>query len=404
MFSFRVYIIMTLKSFTRKSFASSKNRVFDALNHSEPDRIPFDLGETRISGIHEAAYRRYREKLGLPQKPVRLQVKYLQLPEIDEDFRKLLEVDIESVDPDTTPFESDTRKHQEGYVYTDMWGSEWLMPYGGHYFDLHTFPLASAERVGDVEKYPWPSGADDRLFQYMEEEAAAIAHERQRAVFVGRTSPGIFEMVQILRGHEKAFIDFALNCPIVEAVMDRILEHKLAFYRRVIDIMNDAGVDYYIICESDDLGGQDGLLISPAMYRELIKPRHKELFSTIKKESAGRAFIELHCCGAIKEIFPDLIESGVEIINPVQVSAAGMDTAVLKKEFGKEIVFHGGGVDSQYTLPYGTPGEVRYEVKRRIDDLAPGGGFIFTPVHSLQHDVPFENFLAMVETFREYVF
>jgi uroporphyrinogen decarboxylase len=210
-------------------------------------------------------------------------------------------------------------------------------------------------------------------------------------------------MPGMLCGHEKAWMNMATNPVLAEALLDRFLELKLTYYQAAIERLLVAGVEYFIIGESDDLGGQKGPLISPEMYRRMVKPRHAQLFKAIKEYSRGRAFVELHTDGAITKLLPDLIETGIDILNPIQVSAAGMaDTRALKRVFGDAIVFHGGGVDSQYTLPHGTPQEVKDEVRRRMDDLAPGGGFIFTPVHSIQHDVPFENFMAMLETYREY--
>lgn len=391
-----------LPSFSRPKNLSSSERVLKTLRHEEPDIVPFDLGETRISGIHARAYEKYRERVGMPSHNYDLQIRYLQLPEINEDFRSFLEVDIESVDPRTVVRETETVNTGNGKEYTDMWGTRWLMPPGGNYFDINKCPLSEAETVRDIEDFNWPPGDDHRYFSHFSKELKRIKEESKRAVFLGRTSPGIFEMVQVLRGHERAFLDFGMNLEIAEAVMEKVLGHKMAYYKKVIEIMDENGINSYIVSESDDFGAQNGLLISPELYRSVIKPRHKELFSMIKRESGGKCFIELHCCGSIRELIPDLIDAGVEILNPVQVSADNMDTAGLKKDFGESIVFHGGGVDSQYTLPYGTPEEVSDEVKKHIEDLAPGGGFIFTPVHSVQHDVPFENFIAMIRTYREY--
>lgn len=386
----------------RGADVTSVERVKSALLHAEPDRIPLDIGGSRVTGVHIQAYKRYRRALGLPASATRMQILYLQLPKVEEDFRALLGVDMENADPVTRPFESGIARDGTGYSYTDMWGCEYFMPEAGAYFDLRRHPLAGAESTDDVENYSWPKGDARELLESIEAEAAGAWTERKRALVLGRTCPGIFEMCQILCGHEKAFCDYALNPALPEAIMDHVLEHKLEFYRAAIDILLKSGLEYFIISESDDLGAQGGLLISPDMYRRLVKPRHAQLFQSIKEFSQGRAFVELHSCGAIKPLIPDLIQAGVEILNPVQVSAQGMDTKSLKREFGKDIVFHGGGVDSQRTLPYGTPDEVREEVRHRIEDLAPGGGFIFTPVHSIQHDVPFENFMAMLEAFREY--
>lgn len=373
-----------------------------ALMHREPDRLPLDIGGTRVTGIHIKAYREYRRRLGLAESNAEMQIRYLQLPKVEEDFRKLLKVDVESVNPATYTEESDISSDGEGKAYFDRWGCKWYMPENGNYFDLVSFPLAGAECAKDIEKYRWPDESFAPLFKDFPSQIDATVNVNRRALVLGRTCPGIYEMLHILCGYEKALMDLACNQTLTEAIMDKVLDLKLIYYKAAIERILASGVDYFIISESDDLGSQSGLILSPEMYRSLIKPRHAALFSGIKKMSGGRAFIELHCCGAIREIIPDLIESGVEILNPVQVSAAGMgDTRSLKRDFGKDIVFHGGGADSQQILPYGTPGQVRDEVKRRIEDLAPGGGFIFTPVHSIQHDVPFENFMAMIEAYKE---
>jgi uroporphyrinogen decarboxylase len=384
----------------------SARRVHASLSHKEPDRVPLDIGGTRVSGIHVRAYARYRAALGLPEVEPRMQILYLQLPKVDEDFRSALGVDLESVDPLTSAFEGEVRavsgSSGGGRAYTDMWGCEWFMPEGGEYFDLRGFPLARAESVAEIEHYPWPSGDSAALLSRIESEASVSWREHGRAVALGRTCPGIYEMCSILCGHEKAMMDLAGNPELSEAIMEHALAHKLQYYAAAIERLVAAGLPWFIVSESDDLGSQENLLISPEMYRRLVKPRHAKLFGEIKRMSGGRAFVELHSCGAIRKILPDLIEAGVQILNPVQVSAAGMDTRELKREFGDALVFHGGGVDSQYTLPHGTPQQVRDEVQRRIEDLAPGGGFIFTPVHSIQSDVPVENFLALLESYHAY--
>lgn len=156
-----------------------------------------------------------------------------------------------------------------------------------------------------------------------------------------------------------------------------------------------------VVGEADDLGVQDTTAISPEMYRKYVKPRHKKLFSHIKKLSP-HCYIFLHSCGSVYDVISDLIEVGVDILNPVQVSAAKMDTRKLKKEFGKDLTFWGGGVDTQDILPHRSPQQVKDEVRRRIDDLAPGGGFVFATMHNIQDDVPPENIMAMWEILREY--
>jgi len=172
----------------------------------------------------------------------------------------------------------------------------------------------------------------------------------------------------------------------------------MRYWEKALSLLGDL-VD--VVQEGDDYGGQQGLLISPRIWRDVFKPRLHQLFSHIKR-CAPHVFIFFHSCGSIYEIIPDLIEVGVDILNPVQVAAANMDTKRLKREFGDCLTFWGGGVDTQKILPRGTPEQVREEVKRRIEDLAPGGGFVFATVHNIQADVPPENILAMWEAVQEF--
>jgi uroporphyrinogen decarboxylase len=205
------------------------------------------------------------------------------------------------------------------------------------------------------------------------------------------------EIYARLRGFENFFIDFAQNKKTAAKFLDRILELRLAYWERMFEEVGDLAD---VVDTADDLGAQHSMLISPRTYRELVKPRHKELFDFIHKHSNAKIFF--HSCGAIRPIIPDLIEIGCDILNPVQVSARDMDSAELKREFGKDLVFWGGGVDTQAVLDSGTPRQVRDEVKRRLNDLMPGGGFVFNTVHNIQANVPVENIIAMIETVREY--
>ena len=162
----------------------------------------------------------------------------------------------------------------------------------------------------------------------------------------------------------------------------------------------EAGEHVDVVNEADDFAGQFRMLISPAMYRKIVKPLHKELFDFIHARTKAKLFF--HSCGAIRPVIGDLIEIGVDILNPVQVSATGMDSAELKREFGKDITFWGGGVDTQRVLGDGTPEDVRTDTRKRIEDLAPGGGFVFATVHNIQGNVPAENIMAMWEALQEF--
>ncbi|MBM3238077.1 hypothetical protein FJZ31_17435 [Candidatus Poribacteria bacterium] len=277
----------------------------------------------------------------------------------------------------------------------------------GRYFDLFEHPLKKAETSEDIAKYPWPNPTDPARFEGLEDEALNLRPPPQPprtqggktgvAVILGGICAGMLEVSLWMRGFENFYTDLLVNKPVAEAMLDKILEMKLKYWGTILPKVKD-NVD--IAMEGDDLGMQNSLLVSPDIYRTLIKPRQRQLFSFIKQQAPVHIFF--HTCGSVYEIIPDLIEVGVDILNPIQVSAARMDTKQLKKEFGRDVVFWGGGVDTQRILPCGSPQEVRDEVKRRIEDLAPGGGFVFNTVHNIQADVPPQNIIAMWEMLRNY--
>jgi uroporphyrinogen decarboxylase len=198
-----------------------------------------------------------------------------------------------------------------------------------------------------------------------------------------------------MRGFEQYYVDLALNQDYVALMLDRLLEWKCVFWKHALEQIGDL-VD--IVVEADDLGGQTSPLMSPKTYRSLIQPRHKRLFSFIKTQAPVKLFY--HTCGAVRAFIPDLIDAGVDILNPVQISSPGMDLVELKHEFGRDLVFWGGGVDTQRVLGTATLEEIRQHVKRNIEALAPGGGFVFATVHDIQANVPPENIMAMWETWK----
>lgn len=379
---------------------TSRKRVEASLNHREPDRIPFDLGGSILTGISAKAYRRLRDYLGLPEIEIEIEDICQGLGRVHDDVKQRLGVDVYGVNPGKTRTSNVKMVSEDGYdKFVDEWGIEWWRPQdGGLYFDMRKHPLAEVEDVSELAGRKWPDPLDPGRYEGMAEKADDLMNKKQVAYILGRNAPGIFEIAMWSRGHENFYCDLIANQPLAEYLLDTVMEIKMKYWEKALSLVGD---NVMMISEADDIASQNAPLISPELYRKLIKPRHQKLFGFIKKK-APRAKIFYHSCGAIMDMIPDLIEEGVEILNPVQVSAAGMDTRELKRRFGKDVTFYGGGVDTQRVLPFGTPGEVRDEVKRRIDDLAPGGGFIFNTVHNIQADVPPENIMAMWETLREY--
>jgi uroporphyrinogen decarboxylase len=236
----------------------------------------------------------------------------------------------------------------------------------------------------------------DWTYQERAEEVRALRDSTDYAL-VGFFGGHILQAGQVLRGWEEFLMDLLKNKAFAHALMDKLTEAHLERFERYAATIAP-WVD--VIQFEEDLGMQDRPLMSPEVYREMIKPYHQELFAFAK--SRCDAYLLLHTDGAVAPLIPDFIEMGVDAINPVQVSAAGMDTKVLKNEFSKEITFWGAGCDSQVILPFGSPEDVADEVKRRIDDLAPGGGFVFAPIHNIQAGVPPENAVTLFRTAREY--
>ena len=379
-----------------------RRRVETALHHQEADRVPYDLGGTILTGIHHQAYRRLRSHLGLPEVPIEIEDPVQQLGQVHEDVKQRLEVDVWGLNPGKgrgRPVRPPW--HEAGYdKLVDEWGIEWWMPQpGGFYHDMRRHPLEHIRTLPDLARYPFPDPLDPARYEGMAARADELMNRRQVAYVLGRNAPGIWELALWLRGFENFFCDMVDNVAFAEALMDALLEIKLKYWAKALELV---GPNVMMVSEADDLASQTRCLCSPALYRKLIKPRHTKLFTFIKKTAQVPVKIFYHSCGAVAELIPDLIESGIDILNPVQVSATGMDTKELKRRFGQDLTFYGGGVDTQGVLPRGTPQAVRDEVKRRIDDLAPGGGFIFNTVHNIQADVPPENFVAMWETLQEY--
>ena len=378
---------------------NSRERVLKTLNHEEPDRIPFDLGATIATGIHTTAYQRLRQYLGLPAVEPRIEDVIQQLAAVDDDVAERLQTDCRNVAPRASGIYNLAFRDEGDYTaYTDEWGIDWRMPkQGGFYYDMYRHPLARAETVADVAAYRWPDAADPHRFTGLRDRARA-ARAEGKPVILGGLCAGISEMHSWLRGYAEYYTDFYLHPDITEYLMDRVAELKMAYWERALA---EAGEYVDVVIEADDMAGQDRLLFSPDIYRCFVKHRHARIHAFIKQQ-APNVKIWFHSCGAIRPLIGDLIETGIDILNPVQKSAAGMDLVELKREFGRDITFWGGGVDTQRVFGTGTPEEVHDDVRRSIDALAPGGGFVFATVHNTQANVPPENFMAMWETLQEY--
>jgi uroporphyrinogen decarboxylase len=373
---------------------NSRERVLLALDHKEPDRIPIDFGGL-VTSMHHMAYRSLLEHLGMPTEPVTIMDMFQQIVDPAPEIKQMFHADVVGCFPhDGSDFEFKLDEEKDTFV--DEWGVLYRRPPGGYWYDLADHPLKEGT-IEELEAFKFPDPRDPARVEGLADEARRLLEETDKAVMMHAPIGGVYEQSFWVRGLEQLYLDMACNKPYVETLAERILEWLLDFWDSILD---EVGPYVHIVELSDDLGGQHGPLFSPDLYREIIKPRHRRLTELIHSKTKAKIF--LHCCGSIRWALPDLIESGIDIINPVQVSAKDMDTGQLKTEFGRDIVFWGGGVDATHVLPFGTPEEVRDEARRRIEDLAPGGGFVFGSIHNIQAGVPPENVVAMFEAAYEH--
>jgi uroporphyrinogen decarboxylase len=378
-----------------------RERVLAALAHRESDHVPLDIGGTDVTGINVQTYRRLLPLLGLevpPEIPI-LDI-VTQIAAIDETVLDRLDAHCRGFLPaPSSTWTFAPQQNAEARWFTDEWGITWRMPLPhGYYYDIARHPLAGAT-VEEVRRHPWPDPTDPGRRAGLR-EALKEAHDsgRRAVILSGISGGGPMELGAWLAGFSNFFAALIAEPALADELLDRALEIKLRFWQTVLPVVGEY-VD--IISESEDLGVQDRLMVSPRTFRTHIKPRLRQLVQGIKA-LAPHARVLLHSDGAIVPILPDLIEIGVDILNPVQVSAAGMgDTAFLKREFGRDLVFWG-AIDTQHVLPFGSAADVEREVRQRIDDLASGGGYVMASVHNIQADVPAANVLAMWEAWRRY--
>ena len=378
---------------------TSRERVQTALAHQEPDRVPIDLGATAVSSIAIPTYAALRDHLGLPRREVRTLETVQQIAWVDDDALDRLGVDVIPVcanppDGPDTVFTTDPAGTE---WFRDDFGAKLVRPKGCHYYDWREFPLPDPS-LEALRAMAWPDAANPGRYRGLRERVTKLRAGTDRALFgMAPCGHDLFNQLFRVRGMENGLMDLVAEPDFVEGFFDRLTETictaQTLFLKEVGDLID-------VHFAADDLAGQSGPLVAPELWRRLIKPRQARIVQAIKAHT--RAPVFYHSCGAVTEFLDDLIEIGVDILNPVQVSATGMDTAQLKQRFGNRLSFWGGGCDTQTVLARGTPAEVRQEVRRRIRDLAPGGGFVFNPVHNIQPLVPAANVAALFEAALEF--
>ncbi len=381
---------------------NSRERIFKALNHEEPDRVPFDLAGSIWTGITNTAYQNLRKHMGLEATEAEWSDVIQQIVIPSEEILNELQVDTRGIFPLTShnwDVYSKLKDYGDYREYLDEWSFVHHFPKNGYWFSLVKSPLDEVdfEQKKIVENFPWPDAGNKLRFAGLREKAIQFRSE-DKIVMTKGLCAGLFEMHQRVRGVTNAMIDplmFPVNS---DKLVGKLADLKMEFWDAALDELGDV-VD--IIGEGDDYGTQLSQLISPEQFRTYYKPHFIRVLNFIKEKAPGVKLM-FHSCGNVRPIIPDLIEMGIDVLNPVHITATGMEPAQLKRDFGESIVFWGGGVDTQKVLPAGTQQEVTDDVKKNIEALAPGGGFVFSAVHNIQAEVPPENIMAMWKTMMKY--
>ena len=368
---------------------NSRERVLAALNHQQPDRPPRDLGSTTATGIHPTAYKALKKSLGLGEDfeymSARAFLAKVEMPIVDAFGIDLLPIIAEAsgIAPELS----------EDRTYLDSWGVERRLPKDGGHYLVSRPPLAHMTSKEELDSIDWKLPRTD--FSELTEQAKKLRETTDKALMLN-LEVGFLHQAQFMRGFDLWLMDLAADPVFAEAYMDRILDIWLAEAQAMMDATRGLAD---LVIYADDIAFQNRTMVSAAMYEKFFKPRQKKVFDAMVDSGMKVLY---HSCGSITSLLDDLIDMGVDAINPVQVSAKGMDdTANLKKQWGKHLTFWG-GIDTHEVLPRGTTEDVRQEVLRRLDDLAEDGGYVLASVHDIQPEVTPENVKAMFDAADEW--
>ena len=405
-----------------------RERVLATLNHREPNTVAIDFSGHRSSGISAMAYRHLRKCLQLPERPIRVYDPIQQMALVDEDVLDRFGIDTielgrgfaledrhwhDWVLPDGSPCQLPV------WVKPERDGARWIlrsrsgrifaqMPDGALYFEQIYYPFADGtpdhsrlDQAFDDAMWTGIASPPGPLIDGPAGREAFIAGAKRLRATTNRAIIGLFggnllESGQFLYRNDNFFVLLASDPEATNDFLDRLVERHL---KNLESFLSAVGPYIDVVLFGDDLGMQTGPQISPEMYREYFKPRHALMWKRAKE--LANVKVMLHCCGGVRELLPDLIDAGLDAINPVQISCRGMDAAGLKRDFGRDIVLWGGGCDTQMILPQGNPEQVRRHVRGQVKILAPGGGFVFQQVHNILAHIPPENIVAMFDAVRQ---
>jgi len=378
---------------------TSRERVLTAIHHEQPDRVPLVIGVSNATGIKMKPYKGIKDIIGV-QAPDNYIYDWPELgtAEIDEETMRRLHSDVRGVlDLEPEKIRKWNRERDPHSDYIDSWGSGQTEISPEDWFpSVH--PLPEALTAEDLDAYQgWPDMGDPTRIAHVRDNARRLAEENQFAILATPWLLFPFERAYAMQGMDTFLLNMARDPDFARALLEKIAVYCKQLMGRFLEELGD-NVD--IIKIGDDLGTQESLMISPKMYREILKPVHADFISFIKARTKAKIFF--HSDGDVAPLIEDFIEMGVDILNPIQTSAGSMsDLPSLKKRFGSNIVFCG-GIDTHRVLPFGSTEEVRQEVRRVMQILGPGGGCMIGAVHTVMNDVPPENVLAMVDAVEEF--
>lgn len=374
---------------------NSRERVVTSLNHKEPDMVPLDIGGGTSTTIVVEGYEKLKKYLNIEEE-TEFMNKIFRLTKISEAVRKKLESDCYPIG--IKPARNWKPIQSEPGTLVDIWGVKWKEVYYAKgsckYYEMNNNPLRDAT-IEDLSNYNWPDPYDPGYTQGLTEEIENIYNNTNYALVGDVGFKSFWELGYMLRGFNELLMDLAINKKFVTALMNKLYEINIIVTGRYLDIVGDY---IQVFRTADDLASQTGLLFSIDTYRQLLKPFYKKFIEFVKSKTRAKIFY--HSCGNVKELFNDFIEIGIDIINPVQVSALG-DMVEIKKKYGRNLAFWG-GIDTQKILPWGSISEVENEVSKRIKELGSSGGYVIASVHNIQPDVPPENIVAMASAAKKF--
>ncbi len=376
-----------------------RERVLTALNHNEPDRVPMDFGGTTVSNIVVPAYDNLKRYLGLnyDTKPVATWGRpWARTVNPDEAVLRMFDIDTRSVTLGN--FKRIVGSSVDPRTYIDVWGTTWKVTQGNFFINSDGAFKKCKPSIEILEIFNWPDPNDPGLYEALRERVELLRNSTDFAIVLSPISvAGILNQSMKMRGTAEFLMDLCENREFACRLLDIITNICIRMAENALDAV---GKNVDVLFYADDLAHQQSTFVSPTLYREVVKPRHKRFFDALKSKSDAK--ILMHSDGAVYALIPDLIEIGVDVLNPVQVTAKGMDPKRLKEEFGGRLSFWG-AIDTRDLLPFGTPEEIRHEVRRIVDLLGDGGGYVLTSVQAIQAEVPPENIVAMFEEGKSYV-